>query len=256
MAIKPIVLHLIVLCSLSVAQARVFKFQDEHIASYLRGTFGLSTIGDSSYKLTSGTDTQYDKSIDFNTSAEIGFLYHFNKVAFKVGVLYLFPERLSDIKGSNTSGTDLFNLEVDISALVPMLAIEFDMSRTDTFRTFLSLGGGYGFVSAKNIYTMTAAGTSAFGVTDYEEKFDDEAFLYTGALGMEYLLADTVTMNLEAGYRYLVANELEHKANAETIAGPVGQGEKVVNPDGSGRVLDFSGAYVAIGFRFYIEIPR
>ncbi len=204
--------------------------------------------------MSSGSDTSFDKEIDFNLTAEIGFLYNFRALTIRAGILFMIPTRHDDIKGTNSSGTELFNLETDISVIAPSLFIESDLYKSATFRAFLVGGAGFGIVDVKNVYTMTAAGTTAFAVGDYEEKFDEETLMGSASLGIEYLFADTVTMLWEFGYRYMVSDDFKHKRDADTIIGSVSRGQNVVNSDGAIRSIDFSGMYASVGFRFYIDI--
>jgi hypothetical protein len=45
-----------------------------------------------------------------------------------------------------------------------------------------------------------------------------------------------------------------YSGGTESIQGSFDKGEVAPNDDGSGRKIDFSGFYLGLSFRFYIEI--
>lgn len=242
-----------------VAEARVFNFGNEYLASYLRATGGPSGVGTDAFGLAGGLDTVYDDEVAYNFSGEIGFLLTFkDRVTLRVGMEVLETKPLSEAPGTNASGTNRFLLDSKVLVLQPVATFEVNLLPQPDSRVYFFAGAGLADVTLDNEFTMTATGTAELGgVTDFSEKAKTTRISGHGGFGYEMLMADTVTVAFELGYRYLPLPKLEFKSGATTIAqGAVAEGATLLDGDGTKRELDMSGAFVSVGFRFYIDFSR
>jgi hypothetical protein len=236
----------------SPAQARVFSFKDETIATYFRGTFGNSAVAGTPYDASSGAGVTVDKKSSRNVSADIGVLFAGQDMNFRLGVEFLMPQRFDTASGSNASGANYFSLDTQTFAFIPSANLEFLFKRSATAHGLLGLGAGYAFVSVSNHYTMTPAGTAALAVTDFSEAASARVLASQLYVGYETLFTDTVTAEFEAGYRYAPVTTLNSTTSATAISGSESAGKPLVNMDGSNRKVNLSGVFVGMSFRFYI----
>ncbi len=237
------------------AHARVFNFKNESIAPYFRGTGGLSAVGSDAFGKAKGAATHLgsEKSA-FNYSGEVGVLFHLVETfSFRLGVEAIQAQQVTDLKGKNAAGDELYALESTNFIWHPNAAAEFIHKQDDRFRFFSYLGFGQASLTVENDYKMTTLGENTY-VPSYKEKLEDSAFSYFAGVGFEVLLADTTTFELDLGYRYLKFSKPKHKGPITTIQGDFEKSEAAINDDGSNRDLDFSGFYIGTSFRFYIEI--
>ena len=243
------------------AQARVFNFKSEHFASYFRGSLGLSRLERTTYKPASGLNTSYvGDEHQYNFSGELGFLFNISEpLTLRVGAEVL-QSKVSEIVGNNSSGTKLFDLSSDVFVFNPMATVEWHFIAKDTMRLSGFIGAGMASLSMDNAYTFTSAGLSAFSLSQsYVEK--SEAFVVSAHYGgqFEFLLADTVTMVTEAGFRYMTVGELKYKHDTTTIVsqellgGAAPKGSVVKYHDVSNRTFDMSGYYLVLSFRLYLR---
>ena len=192
--------------------------------------------------------------VEFEYLAEFGLVLHLvETLNFKAGVEALQAQQVSDVKGTHSSGAELYTLESSTFVWNPNLSVEYIYRQTPTLRFFSYFGMGRGSLTLENKYQMTTLGESTY-VPTYTEKLEGSALAYFGGFGLEALLSDTTTIQIDAGYRHLKFTQLKHKGNATTIQGSFAKGDVAENDDGSGRTLDFSGFYMGLSFRFYIEI--
>lgn len=257
--IKAGFLLLVWFCCLDSSEARVFDFKNEYLASYLRGTASSSVASDGAFGSAGGSGTTFEDKVAYNFSGEIGFLLRFkNMVSFRVGMELLQTKPLVSISGKNASGVELFQLDSEVLILQPLATIEVDLSPTNESRTFLFLGGGLADFTLDNQFTMTSTGTSELGgVTDFSEKATASRISAHAGIGYERLLADTATIALELGYRYLPSPDFKLDKSATTIAqGAVNKSDPLLNSDGSRREVNMSGIFASLGFRFYIDFVK
>lgn len=252
---KP-VLGLLSFLVLSVtAEARVFDFKKESIAPYFRGTGGLSAVGQEGFANAKGAATTLgDDEALFNYSGEFGVLFHLMETFnFRFAIEAIQAQEVADLKGNNSSGAELYTLESSTFVLHPNFAAEFIHTQSDSLRFFSYVGLGQANLTLENQYQMTTAGETAY-VPSYTEKLEATSVSYFGGFGLEALMVDTTTVQVDLGYRYLKFKELKHKGDLTSIQGSFGKGDVARNDDGSKRRQDFSGFYLGISFRFYIEI--
>ena len=241
------------------AQARVFNFQNEYLASYLRATGGLSGVGDKAFAKAGGADTVYSDKSNYGFGGEIGLLLQFeNRVTLRLGMEILQSQDLKKIAGKNTSGEDRFHLTSEIFAFQPKVTVEVNLLPAPESRFYFFFGAGWSNIILDNQFVMTATGTSELGgITDFTEKAKATAVSGHAGIGYEVLMVDTITSFFELGYHYLPVSQLEFKNDVTTIAqGSVVKGATVLNGDGYKRGFDMSGVFVSLGFRFYIDFTR
>lgn len=236
------------------AQARVFDFISERVATYFGGTFGPSSVGDMAYGGSSGSGVSFDKKTATNASGEFGLLLATPAANLKLGAEYLLPRNYSDIEGANAAGTPLFQLSSKIQAIIPMATLELLAFRTPTSRMLIGVGGGLAFVSLENTYTMTAAGSTALGVGDFTESAKASVTTLHFYTGYEALFTDTVTAAFTLGYRHIPVPSLKSTRDSTAISGAQTESSDLKNMDGGNRSLNLGGAYVGLNFRFYIGL--
>jgi hypothetical protein len=236
-----------------VANARTFNFDTEHFATYVRGTYGPSSLGDSAFANSSGVGASTDRKVRSNFSGEVGFLLPYKTFNLRLSAEYLFPYHYSDIKGADSSGTTLYNLDSKVTAIIPMLNIEYLLRKSATSHFLIGAGGGLAFVSLDNEYTMQPAGTTAFpGVGDNKESATATALALQAYTGYEFLLSDSATLALDLGYRFCYVGSLKSTKDTTTFTGSETSGSDLKNSDGSNRTLNLGGPFVGLSLRFYL----
>ncbi len=240
------------------AWARVFDFKNEYLASYLRGSTGLSQVGTDAFSGAGGTDTLYNDKVSYNFSGEIGFLLRMkNAFNFRVGIELLQAKPLHGVPGKNTAGDNRFNLDSEILIYQPVGTLEFDLYPKNNSRAFIFLGAGLADATLENQFTLTTTGQSELGISDFTEKALARRISYHAGVGYEVVMADTVTVSCELGYRYLTLPNFKWSKSTTSLAqGAVSTNDDLLNDDGSNRVIDMSGFFVSLGFRFYIDFVR
>lgn len=236
----------------SVSQARVFNINKESFAAYFDASGGSSHLGTSALDGEAGSSISYTGDVSYNYSGEFGFIYSRPLASLRFGFEILKPSALTGAVASNATD-ELYSADSTILGYAPKLSLEINVHGNATSRSFISLGAGSASVTMTNSYTLTAAGQAAYaGVTDHETEAKGTATLLNATLGYEGLLTDTTTLVFEFGYRQLKITNLEHTKSVTTFNGTVASGDPVLNSAGEQRELDLSGAFIAIGFRFYL----
>lgn len=239
----------------SSAEARVFDFNKESIAAYLRGTGALSNVGDKAFSKSSGALTDVEGSAKFNFGGEFGVLFALAPdVSFRAGLELYQAKPVSDGKGKSSAGVEWFDLNSSVFSWGPVGTFEAVTWRGGSSRVFIYAGGGYASITMENEYTMTAAGATALSAASYTEKSEATSIFGFGGIGWETVFADATTIAFDIGYRYMPISKFTYKADTATIQGAKSKGGKVVNDDGSGRTLDMGGATMSVSLRFYIDL--
>ncbi len=235
----------------STAMARKFDMPNERFSTYFGGGYGLSNVSDHAFAMSSGSGVQTDQVVGSNYSGELGVLFGSQRFQLRVGGEYLLAKALEGVNGSS-GATPYFTMSSKITALIPKASIEIPVWKRLESR--ISLGGGAGMasVSLEQSYTMTSAGATALGVSDYIEKGEASVTMWNAYLIGETLLVDTTTVALEMGYRSLKVGSLTSQKATSAITGGQSSGGTLLNGDGSARSFDFGGAYVNLYFRFYL----
>lgn len=234
------------------AQARIFDFKKETFGLYLGGSFGNSNVGNAAYANATPVDIEYDKKVLTTSSAELGFVFSGTRYNLRLGVEYLMPRDQKGVNATNGAGTSLFTLNSSVSALIPMGILEYMPYRGQRSRALIGTGYGYAMVYLSNEYVFTDAGRARFGVSDYKETASGSAAALQGFVGWEFHFADTTTIALTAGYRYLQVKSFTVSQSVPTLHGQQDAGQELTNADGSRRSMDLGGGFAGLTFRFFL----
>lgn len=245
-------LILFALAFASQAQARVFSMTGESFAAYLRSTFG-PTVTNTLNSKSSGSGVTLNSDHAYNFSGEFGFVYATKYMNIRFGLEVIKPSDIKDAAGKSSTDSEYYSMTSEISAMVPKIVFEFNLWQKNTSRVSLLAGIGYASLVARNSYTMTSAGTTALGVSEFYEDLRGNAATYEGGVTYERLFSDTTTFVLELGYRSLLFSEVRHNRDATTFQGSVTKNDIAKNMDGSNRELDLTNYYGGIGLRFWIH---
>lgn len=236
----------------TVAQARTLSLSANQFSTYFGGTFGTTRLGDSAYGASSGASTKLDQKIPWTTSADLGVALSFSNVTLVVGGELLMPRALSDIKGTNASGTQLFTLSSTVRAYMPTAALELLFAKTPDSRWILGAGGGYAFVTLENKYEMTTAGMAQFGIGDHTENGRGQGTMLQVYFAGEWVFTDTASFVASLGYRNLIVDHVKATSLQDSLTGSQPAGSDMKNADGGNRTLDLGGAFAGLQFRFYL----
>ena len=212
-------------------------------------TDGPSALKQAAFLDEASSSITYDKSQTYNYSGEFGFLYSTPAVSFRFGFEVLKPPALTSVTATN-GGATAYTLNSTYTGFAPKLGVEINLKKSSTWRLFLMGFYGSASVSYKNDYTIV----NYAPITDHSEEFKGSAALYGGTLGFEGLLTDTTTYLIEAGFRRLDVTNLNYSKDVTTGIDNKAHaaGDPALDVNGNQRTLDFSGAYLSIGFRFYM----
>lgn len=242
----------VLMVSATSAQARVFNINKETFAAYFDVSGGPSAIGTGAFD-GEATGIKHSGGANYNYGGEFGFLYTRPYVSLRFGLEILKPSAIESSSATNAADAELYTGDSEILGFAPKLGLEVNLHGNATSRSFVALGVGAASVTMKNSYKLTAAGQAAFpGVSNHDIEAKGSATMLNASLGYEGLLTDTTTIVVEMGYRQLSIENLEYTKAVTTFNGPVSSGGKVTTATGSPRDLNLSGAFVAIGFRFYL----
>lgn len=235
------------------AEARIFRINNENFAVYFGGSYGPSQLGQSHFSGTSGTDLLIDDSVKTNQAGEFGVLFTSRYLGLRMGAELIQPPKILRAQGTDAQNQKIYDFESTVTALVPKLTLELNMTSADLWRFFLSIGGGMATATYQNKYKLTADGQAAFpGLEDYSEDGSGRAFLFDVGLGFETHMNDTTTIVLHAGYRKMDHPPYQYTKSGSGFAGLMTAGTAALNIDGTQKTSDFSGPTASLLFRFYI----
>ena len=239
-------------------QARVFDFNSNWFAPYLRTTGGYSDLGKDLYRDSSGSSTVFSDSAELNVGVEMGFsVLLSDQLAVRFAVEGLQSQSVTATGIKSGTSNPYLDVESQMNVFNPNLVFEANIKSTPTWRLFAYAGAGYATVKVGNDYTITALATTDYSVpADYKEGWEATTISYQGGIGYEFALIDNVTLNLDLGYRMIEVDEFEHNASATVIRGSgstaVAKGQTVLDDNGRKVSLDMNGAFVGLAFKFYI----
>jgi hypothetical protein len=246
---------LILFCA-NISSARVFDFKKRSFGTYLRGTFGSTSLQQGAYQpgMVSGVGFSGTSGTQTAFSGEIGLKFiPTDLLAFRLGMELLAPQTASGITGLSTTAAPLFNLESQVLSYVPELNFELFLKKSSSWRFFVGGGAGYAVTTIKNTYTMTQLGVSQLGVSSYIEEGSGSGILGNALLGIEMNIFDNVGFTLDLGYRYLTVNNFVSSRNSTTVLGNVTTGSALKNFDGTNRSVNLSGFWSGATFVIYIN---
>lgn len=242
----------LVLSSLS-ANARVFDINSESFAAYFKFNYSPSTLKKTTYEKVSPFGETFSGDITAIYGGEFGFVYSARYLNLRFGLEVVRPPTLA-VVASNSSGTKLYDLSSEITAVIPKIGIEYNIRQWRESRLYLNGNYGLGNIGMTNSYTFTATGAaSPMNGVEYTEEGRGTATLAEGSLGLETLMFDTTTLVLEAGYRQLNFTTLTHNRSATTLNGSKVKGDAMLNTDGTARTVNMTGSYAGLMFRFWIK---
>ncbi len=244
---------LIIVGTWDIAEARIFRFGSESLAGYFAGTGSLSSVGDDAYAKTSGADTVFDKEPGYNYSGEVGLLFNSQNFAVLFGIEFLSPQKMQ-LGGLSSGGTKYMDMTSNIRATILKMGSRIAITSSDTYRSYISGHVGYAMMSLENTYELTAAGQTQYSLPA-NLSLEGEANVIMGGIGMgiEFNIADTSTMSLEGGYRYLPVSSWEHKNSGTGFNGAYTKGDNIKTQSGEDLETELSGMYIGIGFQIYIN---
>ncbi len=223
----------------------------------MRGIGGLSAVGQEPFGNSSGQDTSVDGETKFSYGGELGFQIGFgSNLNLRMGAEVIQHRPVKDAKGTNSSGTERFELDSNVFIFNPNFTFEYAYATSGATKMYMGAGMGYANITIENRYTMTATGTSELGgVTDFNEKIEGTSTSFHVLTGIETTFVDNSTLSLDVGYRYLRTKELKYKAPANNIVSPggVAEGDIVRNHDGTDRSMDLGGLYFGMTLKFYLN---
>lgn len=247
---KSFLFFILILISNS-AQARVFNINRDSFAPYFLATGGSSLVGTSALDGEGNAGVTFNSGVTYNYTGEFGFLYSRSRGSLRFGFEFLKPPLLESTANDGTS--DLYSAKSDLLGYVPKLTFELNVHSTGTYRSFVSVGVGSASITMKNDYVLTAAGQTAYpGVVDHSTEAKASSTLASASLGYEGLMTDTTTILVEFGYRQLKFDNFSYTKDVTTFSGAKVSGDKLLTNSGADRVLDFSGGFISLGFRFYL----
>jgi hypothetical protein len=223
------------------AQARVFDINGERFASYFNLSAGPSALKQAAFLNESNPAYTYDKAVNYNYTGEFGFLYANAKIGVRFGFEILKPQSLTEVNALN-GAVSAYTFKSDYTGYAPKVGLEVALAKGSGLRSFLMAYVGSASISYKNEYSS------------HSEEAKGTATLYGGTVGLEGILSDTTTYVLEAGYRKLNFDKITYSGAVTTGVDGASHaaGDPVLDVNGQQRTLNFNGAYLSVGFRFYL----
>jgi hypothetical protein len=236
------------------AQARVFIYQEHHVAAVLEGAFGSTLMNQDGFSANMGNGVDFSDRYQFMTSGKLGMSFKLGgDLQILVAAEIMKPLSVKDVRGKNASGVEYYQFSSSAFVLNPMAQMEWTYSYGATWRSFFFGGMGMGRLMMENKFDMTPDGATDLGVASYTEKMRGDALNGMLGFGFETYFVDSSTFVFKVGQRLFKVYKLTHTNDAVTVAeGSVSDGDTVHNADGSNRHVDLSGPFVEMGFRFYI----
>lgn len=240
-------------CHALSGHAKVFDFNKQWLASYLKGQAGVSQLGKDAFAEASGSATNFSESVNYNYSGQAGFIFLLTpKFGVHLGYELMRPQTLSLIEGNNGRGKKLLDLESKVLGMGPVFGVSYYFRQRSSYRLFSSLSMSLLEISLDNKYLLTDLGRSTYSVQDYTEKSTASGYSTTLGFGIEFLFSDQATAALNLGYRHFPIDRLKYKHSVTTIGGARQGGDEVVNDSGDPRKLDLSEFFTGLAFNFYL----
>lgn len=232
--------------------ARVFNLHSQTSATYVKGNYGSTNLQQDTYTQRSGANTLIGGEMDFSWGGEIGFMSIQGPVGFRLGLSVINPQKITT-KGNNSSGTELMTLSSEVYGIYPVAHVDYYFFPGKISRAIFSFGGGYGKVLMKNDYTLTTAGTTAYGINSFKETAETYTYMLETSIAYELEIANSLSIAFDIGYRYSKADSLEYKNDVTNFSGNQSSGDVVKYADGQDVSLDLSGFYSGLTLRFYFN---
>jgi hypothetical protein len=236
--------------------ARVFSFENETMAPYFRLRSGFSSMGNTPYRWQGATRYGGDE-VDLIYGGEFGFYYRVARFGVALGVLVHSFDPVMGGRGSDVGGARLYDVDVEGLAYGPQVTFDYQFTGTEDYLWKIVVGGGYQFAKLESTYRYTVLGQALTGgQSQLTESYKQEAPFAIMAISTEFLLADTTTISITAGYHYSLNQDWNYSGDGQNFAGPHGDGDPLVFEDGSRKTIDWSYPFVQLGFHFYVDTIR
>lgn len=225
--------------------ARVFGLKQQKFASYFLISASQPPVNDSPWVLESTADAS-SKSYTTITGGEFGFTYATAVLSWRFGFEIIKPSKLSEISATQ-AGAEVYQVASDITGYAPKIGLEYSPWVTDSQKIFVYAGVGTASVTLKNDYSsMTIAPN-----TDHSVQMSGTGNLLETSVGYEGHFFDTTALLVQMGYRSLTIDNFKYSADVTTFSNTTA-GQPVLKTDGTNRSVDFSGAFISLGLRFWI----
>jgi len=232
--------------------AKVFDMTGQSFGSYLRATYGPWSSQDP-FAQSSGTGVSFDNQYSGIESYEFGFLINTKRLTWRLGFEYVAPQPLNTVNGNDSaSGANYYSLSSTVASLDPKLGVELNLKTWKESRLWFLGEGGIAMLDIHNNYTFTAAGTTKYGIGNFNEEVKSTGTVYAAGFGFETLMSDATTVSFELGYRYLNFTNLTEASGVTNFQGNVGSGASATQNGGAARTLNMSGPYAAVSLRVWI----
>lgn len=246
---KKFLAALLILSAVPAAQARVFNLAKESFASYLSFGYGpVNTARDAAFAGASSAPSSYTGQLTNMTGGEFGFISAGPIFSWKFGFEVIKPPVV--VSTARSSSASLYEVKSDITGFMPKIGLEINFATTGAVRYYLSSYAGPASFTVTNDYSSVNIAPN----TSFTEKMKGNAQAWGAALGFEFAAFDTTSVNLEAGYRRMMVNELVYGAaiSADFSGSARAVGDPVNLANGERRKIDFSGFYATLGARFWL----
>lgn len=252
---KQVLISFMVLGFASISWGRVFDFNKENFAAYLRGSYLTvpNMVGeDSPFETSGGNGVEFDTGFKTGSAGEFGFIYSSKVISLKFGIEVLKPTILN-VVGSSAADVEYYKLKSDVSVVAPKVGIELNLKQWPQSKLFLTLDFGTANIVIKNAYSLNATGATALSAADFDEDVRGNTSFNEGGLGYEMLMSDSTTFAMDVGYRSMNFASLKHNKDVTTFQGAFEKGDVALDNDGNKRSTNLTGYYAGVWFRFWVK---
>lgn len=237
-------------------QARVFDFAQESVAPYINFRGGVSSMGATPYQWQSASTYSGDK-VDLIYGGEFGIYLRGSRFGVALGLLVHTFDAVAGGRGLDASGTPLYTTTVEGVGYGPQVTFDYQISSMETYIWKVLVGGGYLSSKIESTYSMTATGQPLVGgQSSFTESYKQESLFAMFGMATEFTVGGTTTLTVTAGYHHSLGGDWKYGQGGENLAGSHSQGGKLLFEDGSAKNLDWSYAFVQVGFNIYVDTVR
>ena len=201
----------------------------------------------------SGTSVVFNDRFKAMASYDFGLIFASRFLSIRTGLEVFQPPELKGVTGSTAAGASLYTFDSAVSGYALKGGLEGNLMTGKTNRFGFVSEAGLVNLTVQNSYKFTTAGTARFGLSDFREELKGTALMIAGGFLYEFLLSDTTTFFMDAGYRSLNVAALSHNLAVTNFQGAVTVGGQAYNNDLiTKRAINLSGVYLAAGLRFWL----
>ena len=256
MSLKFHFLLLVLLAQTTPSWGRVFSFANETVAPYVNFRGGLSSMGADPFRWQSASTYAGDE-VDLIYGGEFGIYLRGSTFGMAAGVLVHTFDPVAGGSASAAGGGLLYSADVEGISYGGQLVFDYQLSSNESYLWKIIFGGGYQFSKIESTYTMSTAGAALVGgQTSFTESYKQTAPFAVLGVSTEFPMAGTTTLTVTAGYHYTMGGNWEYGQGGQNFAGVHAQGDTVNLENGSAREIDWSYAFIQVGFNFYVDTVR